>query len=71
MENSHLAPSYGAQETQPVGRNGSYCLSRISLGTASRLVKISEPEVRMGPYCFYVVPICEENTRVVLESVSK
>lgn len=54
-----------------MGMNGSYCLSRLSLGTACRLVKPSELEFRMGPYRSYVVPICGENTRVVLESVSK
>lgn len=66
-----LATSSGAQEAQSMGRNGSYCLSRLSLGTVCRLVKNSDVEVRMGPYHLYVVPICGVNTRVVLESVLK
>lgn len=66
-----LATNSGAQEAQSMERNGSYCLSRLSLETVCRLVKTSELEVRMGPYHLYVLPICGVNTRVVLESVLK
>lgn len=66
-----LAASYGAQEAHSVGKNGTYCLSSLSLGAVCRLAKISQLQVRMGPYHSYVVQICAENTRVVLESVSK
>lgn len=61
-----LAASYRAQETQSVRRNGLYCLSGLPLGAMCGLVRISVLEVRMEP-----VPVCGENTRVVLESVSK